>query len=257
MRIGIVLTLAASLITLFCSKPRKKVVVPNIPIVAPEVVRIIPHDSLAFTQGLVYANGRLYESTGLYGRSTLRVIDTTDGRPLRIKPVSDVFAEGLALFHGKLIQLTWKESMAFVYDTVSLGVIDTLHYSGEGWGLASGPGWMVMSNGSSSLFFRNASFTVTRRLTVKNSDRELDNLNELEYARGRIYANVWYNDFIFEIDPESGLVTRMIDCTHLVSQSGARGEDAVLNGIAYNPEKGTFYVTGKNWPTMFEVKIPS
>jgi glutaminyl-peptide cyclotransferase len=224
--------------------------------VKPSLVRTIPHDTAAFTQGLVFLNGRLYESTGLHGRSSLRVIDTAYGEIIGFRAVPGVFAEGLAFAFGRLYQLTWQEGIALVYDTAGLRPVDTLRYEGEGWGLTAGPDGLIMSNGSASLSFRTRRMDVVREVTVTRNGSPVTNLNELEYAKSRIYANVWFSDFIFEIEPMTGAVTRIVDCTDLVRLSGATGQEAVLNGIAYDQGRGTFYLTGKNWPVIFEVRLP-
>lgn len=220
-------------------------------------VRILaayPHDPTAFTQGLVWDGGLLYESTGLYGRSTVRRVDPGDGRILE-KTVLDpnLFGEGLALAGGRLIQLTWKAGIALVYDLATLRDIDQFGYNGEGWGLASDGKRLAMSNGSSLLTFRDPSdFRWLSTLEVRLAGEPLDRLNELEFAGGQLYANVWGENRIVRVDPESGRVTAVIDAAGLLKPQEARMVD-VLNGIAYDPASETFWLTGKFWPQIFQV----
>jgi glutamine cyclotransferase len=230
----------------------------DIPVVKPSVVRIIHHDSASFTQGLVFSGGRLYESTGLYGSSSLRRIDPVDGRLEKsIKLDSRFFGEGLALMDGRLVQLTWQEGKALIYSSGDFDEVDAFGYAGEGWGLAAGGTSFFMSNGSDTLYVRNRTFKIERKITVRINGKPLVRLNELEYARKSIYANVWYSNFIFEIDPGTGNVSRIIDCTDLAVQAGALEGENVLNGIAFDESTQRFFLTGKKWPMIFEVEIPA
>jgi len=225
--------------------------------VQPVVIRTIRHDTSAFTQGLIFDRGMLLESTGLYGRSSLRRLDAADGAE-KHKTALDarLFGEGLALRNGRLVQLTWKEGRALVYSPSDFTVVGAFTYAGEGWGLASWPEGYIMSNGSDTLYFRNDEFAVVRVVRVTFRGAPLTRLNELEYARGKVYANVWYSNYIFEIDPHTGVVRRSIDCSDLAAQAGMLTGENVLNGIAYDESAGRFYITGKNWPLIFEVSIP-
>jgi glutamine cyclotransferase len=225
-------------------------------IVQPVILRTLAHDTAAFTQGLLFHDTLLYESTGLIGLSSLRVIDPASGVVKRYLPVAGVFAEGIAIKDNRLVQLTWQDQQAILYALPSLQSVGALPYAGEGWGLTSDGERFFMSNGTATLYLRDDSFAVVKELPVTCNGNPLANLNELEYARGRIYANVWFNDFIFEIDPRTGRVLRMVDCRALVHQAQVAASEDVLNGIAYNPGTGTFYLTGKNWRVMFEVRIP-
>lgn len=222
----------------------------------PKLVRTLPHDETAFTQGLFFENGKLYESTGLYGKSTLRILDSSGAVTLN-RPLPDaVFAEGCALLSGTLFQITWRENICFMYALPDLVPIDTVSYSGEGWGLTGNDTLLIMSDGSDTLYFRNNRFEVVRRLPVTCGGIPLVRLNELEYARGHIYANVWFSDFIFEINPENGSVERIFDCSGLVAREAPPSEEHVLNGIAYDPGNNLFYLTGKNWKNLFIVTLP-
>ena len=223
-------------------------------IIKPVIVASFAHDRDAFTQGLVFQNGKLYESTGLYDNSSIRILDT-NGVILKNAPVTGVFAEGCSFLNGDLYQLTWRAGKCIVY-TPELEVKGEYSYNGEGWGLTAYPSSLIMSNGSDTLYFRNSQMEVVHKLAVVNEGKPLTNLNELEFARGKVYANVWYSDFIFEISPSTGEVIRTIDCSELVGIEKPQSEQNVLNGIAFVPSTGLFYITGKNWRNMFLVEIP-
>jgi glutamine cyclotransferase len=226
------------------------------PVVKPVIVRTIHHDPTAFTQGLICADSLLYESTGLVGHSTLRRIDPSNGKVLLKMPVPNVFAEGITILNGELVQLTWKDQIAIRYDFPSLRPTGMFKYKGEGWGLTNDGTSFIMSNGSDTLFFRNSKFEITRSLTVTLNGKPLKHLNELEYVNGRVYANVWYKDFIIEISLADGRVTRIIDCSELINIERPISREHVLNGIAYCKQKNEWYLTGKNWKNMFIVRIP-
>ena len=221
-----------------------------------EVLREIPHDTSAYTQGLLWHEGKLYESTGQYGESDLRRVDPTSGVvERRIDLAPSIFGEGLARVGRRLIQLTWKSEIALVYDLDTFENQDEFSYAGEGWGLSFDGRRLIMSNGSAQLSFRDPqTFDETGSLRVTLRGLTFRNLNELEWAEDSIYANVWLQDVIVRIDPQSGEITELIDAADLLSPSESRGVD-VLNGIAYNPESRTFYITGKWWPKMFEVRF--
>ena len=213
-----------------------------------------PHDPTAYTQGLVWDHGTLYESAGLYARSSLRQVDPRTGKVLRrVDLAPGFFAEGLALAGNRLLQLTWKEGVAFQYDARTFERTGEFHYEGEGWGLCDDGRRLVMSDGSDHLGFRDRqTFALLGGVDVHLDGRPATQLNELECVDGAIYANVWRTDDILRIDPTSGRVTAVIDAGGLLD-AGAQAEADVLNGIAYDPEKKTFYITGKLWPKMFEV----
>jgi glutamine cyclotransferase len=229
------------------------------PVVTPQILRTVRHDTAAFTQGLLFYDTLLYESTGLVGRSSLRRVDPRGGGELSSIAVGGGrFAEGIAVLGGELVQLTWKARVALRYESPSLrgGAFASFRYGGEGWGLASDSTRFIMSNGSDTLYFRDAGFEVTRALPVTLNGKPLAYLNELECVRGRVYANVWYKNFIVEIRLESGAVSRVIDCSELVGIERPLAVDHVLNGIAYDGRRDEWYLTGKNWRNIFVVKIP-
>jgi glutamine cyclotransferase len=226
--------------------------------VKPLVVRTIAHDTLAFTQGLLFRRGRLYESTGIHGQSSLREIDTASGSVAKLVTLdARLFGEGLAVYGDLLVQLTWQSGRALVYSLNDFSVVDAYTYSGEGWGLTAAEGFFVMSNGSDTLYRRDSRFAIVKAVPVTLNGKPLTKLNELEYARGMVYANVWYSSYVFEIDANTGRVRRIVDCSELVAEAGSLDEEDVLNGIAYDQERDTFYLTGKNWPMVFEVQIPA
>jgi glutamine cyclotransferase len=229
----------------------------TVPVVKPEILRVVGHDPAAFTQGLVFVDTALYESTGLAGKSSLRRVDAATGKVLLNVPVPDVFAEGIAVFGGELVQLTWQDGFALRYEFPALKTKSTMYrYKGEGWGLTNDSAGFIMSNGSDTLYFRNDIFEVTRALPVTYYGRPLTQLNELEYARGHVYANVWYRNFIAEISVADGSVRRVIDCTELIKAEVPASGENVLNGIAYRERTDEWYLTGKNWKNMFVVRIP-
>ena len=223
-----------------------------------QIVHAYPHDPNAFTQGLVYVDGHLYESTGLNGHSSLRMVDLQTGGVLQHHELpAEYFGEGLTSWDSSLVQITWKAGTAFVYDRFSFALRNTLHYTGEGWGLTQDGKSLIMSDGSSALRFLDPrTFRETRRLTVVNENGQpVLNLNELEFVRGEIYANVWHTDRIARISPRTGRVLGWIDLSGLMDKSQLSDPDAVLNGIAYDSKWDRLFVTGKLWPKLFEIKV--
>ena len=229
---------------------------PAAPVFGYEVVNIYPHDRQAFTQGLVYRGGVLYESTGLRGRSSLRRVRLETGEVLQQSAVDGrYFAEGLTDWGNQLLQLTWDTNVAFVYDMKSFQQVRTFNYRGEGWGLAQDGRRLIMSDGTPTLRFLDpATFQETGRLQVRDGAVPVEDLNELEYVDGEIYANVWTTDRIAAIDPASGRVTAWIDLAGLMPRGSTSG-DAVLNGIAYDAARQRLFVTGKLWPRLFEIRV--
>ena len=223
-----------------------------------EVVNTYPHDGAAFTQGLVYHQGQLYESTGLQGQSSLRRVELETGRVLRKTDIpQQYFGEGLALFDNKFIQLTWISGVAFQYDFNSFEQVNTFRYPGEGWGITNDDQQLIMSDGTADIRFLDpTNFQEKRRVTVTDRGRTINRLNELEYIKGEIWANVWYTDRIVRIQPSTGYVIGWIDLAGLLSPADAQGKsDNVLNGIAYDAERNRIFVTGKLWPKLFEIRV--
>ena len=221
-----------------------------------EVLAKYPHDPAAFTQGLEWREGALFESTGLEGRSGVRLVDPISGKVMQKTQLpATMFGEGLALVGEKLIQLTWRNGVALVYDAATLKQTGEMRYDGEGWGLAYDGKHLVMSDGSPVLQWRRADdFGVVTTRTVTLSGAPLASLNELEYARGALWANVWQQDRIVRIDPASGHVTGVVAAGGLLT-SAERARADVLNGIAYDKTSDRFYITGKLWPWLFEVRF--
>lgn len=221
------------------------------------VIHAYPHDAQAFTQGLIYLDGHLYESTGLNGQSTLREEDLETGRVLKeVSVPSQYFAEGLTNWGNTLIQLTWKSHMAFVYDRSSFRLLRTLHYPWEGWGLTQDGKHLILSDGSETLHFLNPEdMTEVRSVRVTDKGSSVKELNELEYIHGEIYANVWMTDRIARISPETGKVLGWINLSGILPEIEVRGNDAVLNGIAYDATRNRLFVTGKLWPRVFEIQV--
>jgi glutaminyl-peptide cyclotransferase len=220
-----------------------------------EVLARYPHDSGAFTQGLELADGVLYESAGMYGESDLRTVDVATGEPTAVvRNDGGVFAEGLTVLDDRLVQLTWRENTAFVWDRATLTEVERFAYEGEGWGICDDGSRLVMSDGSARLTFRDrATFEATGTVDVTRGGELIGLLNELECVDGDVYANVWQTTDIVRIDPGSGAVTAVIDASEIAAEVGAGGL-AVLNGIAH-VQGDRFYVTGKYWPTLFEVRF--
>lgn len=223
----------------------------------PTVVRSYPHEPTAFTEGLVLFEGKLFESTGLEGRSTLQRVDIATGKiEKKIELERALFGEGLARVGRRLYQLTWKNGVAIQYDLDSFAEQRRFSYAGEGWGICYDGVALVMSNGSARLSFRDPeTFAEIRSVQVVRGEQPLLNINELECVQGQVYANVWMTDLIVAIDPSSGKVTAEFNAAGLLSVDERRGVD-VLNGIAFIPESGNFYITGKYWPKLFEVTLP-
>ena len=221
-----------------------------------KVVKAYPHDPNAYTQGLIVRDGVLYESTGLNGRSSLRKVKIETGEVLQQRPIDSVhFAEGLTERLGQLVQLTWQSNVAFVYDKATLAPRRTFTYTGEGWGLTYGPDGFILSDGSADLrILDSATFAEKRRVTVRDGGRPVDQLNELEFVKGEVWANVWHTDRIARIEPRTGRVVGWIDLSGLMGMYRLDPE-AVLNGIAYDAATGRLFVTGKLWPKLFEIEI--
>ena len=221
-----------------------------------EIVNEYPHDENSFTEGLAFDNGVLYESTGLYGNSTLLKVDLETGRTLQLHSLpNEFFGEGIAIFGDRVIQLTWQSQKGFVYEKDSLDIVKEFSYLGEGWGITHDGKRLIMSNGSAILTFLDPdTFEITGILWVHDDDFGLANLNELEYVNGDVYANVWQQDKIAIINIQTGQVKAWIDLTGLYDATQV-DPDNVLNGIAYDANGNGLFVTGKRWPQLFQIKL--
>jgi glutamine cyclotransferase len=232
---------------------------PEVALLGVEVVQTQPHRTDAWTEGLVWDDGRLYESAGMTGQSNIAEVDPATGEAVRVVPVDPaLYAEGLALVGGEFIQLTWQDGVALRRDKATFEETGRFSYDGEGWGLCFDGDRLVMSDGSPTLTFRDPeTFEATGTVDVTLEGEPVDELNELECVDDRVYANVWHTDMITEIDPSSGEVTAVIDASEVrahLDPAPTSGEN-VLNGIAYKPDTDTFWLTGKLWPQMFEVRF--
>ena len=222
-----------------------------------KLVQSYPHDPAAFTEGLFFHQGALYESTGLEGQSEIRKVDLKTGRTLsrRIVP-PPYFGEGIVNWKDRLISLTWRHRQGFVWRLSDFFPISTFRYEGEGWGLTQDGHSLIMSDGTAQLRFLNPEkLTEERRITVTWNGRPVERLNELEYVKGEIWANIWYDNHIARIDPRSGAVIDWLDIAPLLKASGAKDSEAVANGIAYDAKADRLFVTGKNWARLFEIRV--
>jgi glutamine cyclotransferase len=224
-----------------------------------QIVNTYPHDPKAFSQGLVFADGFLYEGTGLYGASTVRQVELESGKVRKYVPLdSRFFGEGITIFADEIIQLTWQKGVAVVYDKQSFKPKGHFRYSGEGWGITTDGKQLIMSDGSPTLRFLDPkTYRVVKQLTVRSGNVPVRDLNELEYVEGEIYANVWGSDRVARISPDTGQVLRWIDLAGLLKRGERRNVNAVLNGIAYDPQAKRLFVTGKLWPKLFEIRVVS
>jgi glutamine cyclotransferase len=226
------------------------------PVQSYKVVHTYPHDRGAFTQGLVFYQGFLYEGTGLEGHSGIRKVDLVTGKVLQDRPLPpDFFGEGIAILNGKLYELTWQNKLAMVYDLKSFDLLQRFTYDTEGWGLTTDGKRLIMSDGTSTLRLRNPeTFAETGKLKVSDGGRPVDQLNELEWVDGEIYANVWKSKRIVRISPKDGHVLGWIDLSGLLKPEESEGTD-VMNGIAYDAAGKRLFVTGKQWPKLFEIVV--
>ena len=222
-----------------------------------KVINVFPHDTAAFTQGLVYRDGFLYEGTGLNGQSQLRKVRLETGEVVQHADLRrEFFGEGIAIVGNKVIQLTWQSHIGFVYNLADFKLLRQFSYPGEGWGLTSHGNEIFMSDGSAEIRVLNATtLKEKRRFTVRDGATAIDQLNELEFVEGELFANIWQTDRIARISPVSGKVLGWIDLTGLLSPVFRRREDAVLNGIAYDAAHKRLFVTGKLWPSIFEIQL--
>jgi glutamine cyclotransferase len=224
-----------------------------------QIVNTYPHDRGAFTQGLVFEQGLLYEGTGLNGESTLRRVDLETGQVLQLRKLPEqFFGEGIALVGDKIVQLTWKSRLGFVYDKDSFERLDTFTYPTEGWGLTYDGQRLIMSDGTATLHFLDPNtYLETGRVQVHDGPTPITRLNELEYIGGEVWANVWQTDDVVRINPDTGQVVGWINLAGLLRPEDFQSPvpPSVLNGIAYDREHGRLFVTGKRWPKLFEIEL--
>lgn len=228
-----------------------------------EVVRTYPHDPTAYTEGLMFHEGRFFESTGEVGKSDIREVELETGRVIRKRPLtqkdkndSGYFGEGIAIADDRIIELTWKSGVAFIYDWKTFEPKGQFKYEGEGWAFTKSGDSLIMSNGTPVLNYRDPkTFAITRSLTVTDHDVPVSNLNELEWVKGEIWANVWTVDQIVRIDPKTGKVLGYINLTGLLENADKNGNEDVLNGIAYDEKSDRIFVTGKRWSKLYEIKL--
>ncbi len=247
--------------------PRPSNIPPPQPLIF-KVEAVYPHDSKAFTQGLQFYNGKLYEGTGEPKESTLRIVDIKSGKPEKEYLIPDpaIFGEGITIFKNKIYQLTWQNNKIFEYNINDIThPVATYNWSAEGWGITNDGNNLIISDGSSRLYYvqpdeAKKEMKTIKVLTVSDNTGELDSLNELEYINGNVFANRWYNNHIIKIDTSNGHVLGSMDLTGLLHQydpNAQVGDEAVLNGIAYDSATKKIYITGKHWPKMFEIKLNS
>ncbi|HUD94301.1 glutaminyl-peptide cyclotransferase [Sphingobium sp.] len=222
-----------------------------------KLVKTYPHDPTAFTEGLFYLDGALYESTGLEGQSDIRKVALKTGKILQRRVIDRrYFGEGIVNWKDRLVSLTWRHRQGFVWNLADLAPLSDFRYEGEGWGMTQDGRHIVMSDGSAQLrFLEPDTLTESRRITVTWNGRAVDRLNELEWVRGEIWANIWYDTKIARIDPATGAVIDWIDIAPLMKEAGVKDSEAVANGIAYDAATDRVFVTGKNWPKLFEIKV--
>ncbi|HVF44614.1 MAG TPA: glutaminyl-peptide cyclotransferase [Pyrinomonadaceae bacterium] len=229
----------------------------GVPVYGYEVVSAYPHDAQAFTQGLVFEGGQFLESTGLERHSTLRRVELQTGKVLQKVDVPGYFfAEGMTLFGGKVYQLTWRGMKGFIYDPKTFEKTGEFKYEGEGWGLTHDADSLILSDGTDEIRFLDPStYAVKRSISVTDAGRPVEEINELEYVKGEIYANIWHENRVARIDPRDGRVAGWIDLSGLLKPGEVTDKEAVLNGIAYDEQGDRLFVTGKLWPKVFEIKL--
>lgn len=233
---------------------------PAPPVLSYNIVKVYPHDTASYTEGLFFRDGFLYESTGQKSESKLRKVDVTTGKAVKNIDLDTMyFGEGISMIGDKIYQLTWQEHKVFVYDATTFKKINEMSWPFEGWGMTTDSTHLIISTGGSVLYFVDpGNFRILKQVNVTDNYGPVGNVNELEYVNGTLYANVWQTSYIIKIDAETGKVTGKYDFTGLLDKSGMTYNAArveVLNGIAYNPAANIFYITGKYWPALFEVKM--
>lgn len=253
-RCRFVLALVAIVAVSACSNARGEPLPKDAPF---EIVAEFPHDTGAYTQGLIWQDSVLYESTGRYGDSEVRIVELRTGRVLAATPLAaNRFGEGLALLNQRLYQLTWESGVGYVYDARTLAAVDSFTYAGEGWGLTTDGRSLIMSDGSDSLrFLTPGSWATSRVVHVRHQDSPLSKLNELEFIDGELWANVYESDWIVRIDPRTGVVRELLDFAALWPRGQRPYGAEVMNGIARAPAPGQLLLTGKLWPTVYSVRL--
>lgn len=224
------------------------------------IVKIYPHETGSYTQGLIWHNNTLYEGTGMEGESRLMKVDINTGKPTQqVDLAKELFGEGITIFNNKIYQLTYKNKKVFVYDLANFKKTGEFNWNMEGWGLTHNDKHLIVSTGSSNLYFVNPeTFAIEKTLGVYDNNGYVSDLNELEFVNGSIYANLYYKDVIVKINPTSGLVESRMDLSNLLqktNQPPVENPDEVLNGIAFNATTNSFYITGKRWPALYEIKL--
>jgi glutamine cyclotransferase len=229
------------------------------PVAPCKVVAKLPHSTENYTEGFFYRDGHFYEGTGREGHSSVIVTEPSTGKILQQHDLPRTyFGEGIVDWRGNLLEWTWQSHTGFILDRASLRIIGQFHYDGEGWGMTHTATELITSDGSAILRFRNPdTFDQTRQIVVRDGDRPVQQLNELEFVDGEIYANIWHSDRIARIAPKDGSVLGWIDCTGLLGASQKIDAESVLNGIAYDAQHHRLFVTGKQWPSIFEIRIPT
>jgi len=262
-RLVAIFTLALAFTSLACQPgtgayvPGEKTANQAVPVYGYEVVHVFPHDRDAFTHGLVFHEGNFLESTGEVGRSSLRRVEVDNGKVLqKVDVPPPYFAEGITLLKGKIYQLTWQHQLGFVYDALTFEKTGEFKYTGEGWGLSNDGQSLILSDGTNHIRFLDPeNFQVTKTIAVVDGRTAVLEINELEYVKGEIYANIWHADRIARIDPQTGKVVGWINLAGLLSPGEVQDEEAVLNGIAYDEASSRLFITGKLWPKIFEIRI--
>jgi len=240
-----------------CSTSEPSINTNVIPVYTYQVFNTYPHDQSAFTEGLVFEDGVLYEGTGLYEYSNLRRVELETGKLLQVRELpNQYFGEGITIYKNKIIQLTWKSHLGFVYDKYNFELLQEFNYPTEGWGITYDGNYLIMSDGTSTLHFLDPeTFEEISQLEVYENDIPVIKINELEYVQGEIFANIWLTDRIARINPLTGQVTGWIDLKGILSPEDCSGEVDVLNGIAYDVKNNRLWVTGKFWPKLFEIEL--
>jgi glutamine cyclotransferase len=253
----VLLAIIGVTLVLVLSRPVSSIPLALEPEMTYEVVNAFPHDPEAFTQGLIYRDDVLYESTGLYGRSSLRMADLETGEVQRMTALpGEFFGEGLTDWDETLVQLTWQNGTGFVYGREDFSLLSEFGYKTEGWGLTHDGEHLIMSDGTATLYFLDPdTFSIVSTVEVMDGDKPVTKLNELEYILGEVYANIWQTDMIVRIDPETGAVNGWIGLNGLLPEEEQSPVTDVLNGIAYDPQRDRLFVTGKFWPKLYEIRL--